>query len=155
MTFAVRRFKMNETRAVAKLIYETVHRVCAADYTPEQLDAWAPPNMDTLRLMASLIKNYTLVATAGGVVVGVISTENDGYINRLFTHYSYQQRGIASALLLKTEQWAGKQGIRTLTLEASYTAIDFYIKKGFRITGTEKKVRNGVDFLNTKMIKDL
>ena len=34
---------------IERLFYETVHTVNAADYSPEQLDAWAPGQIDRPR----------------------------------------------------------------------------------------------------------
>lgn len=35
-----------DAAATAQLLFEAVHESCAADYTPEQLDAWAPAERD-------------------------------------------------------------------------------------------------------------
>ena len=37
----IRPYSPEDCEAMARLFYETVHTVNAADYTPEQLDAWA------------------------------------------------------------------------------------------------------------------
>ena len=36
-----RAYTSKDLAAVVRLFQETVHTVCAADYTPVQLDAWA------------------------------------------------------------------------------------------------------------------
>ena len=38
----IRPYRSAGCPALAELFYETVHTVCAGDYPPEQLDAWAP-----------------------------------------------------------------------------------------------------------------
>lgn len=35
-----------DANAAARLFHDVVHESCAADYTPEQLDAWAPAERD-------------------------------------------------------------------------------------------------------------
>ena len=51
-----RAYTSKDLAAVVRLCQETVHTVCAADYTPVQLDAWAPKELDMknrLRLFSS------------------------------------------------------------------------------------------------------
>ena len=37
----IRPYRSSDCPALAELFYQTVHTVCARDYSPEQLDAWA------------------------------------------------------------------------------------------------------------------
>lgn len=42
----IRPYRSADCPALAELFYETDHTVCARDYTPEQLDAWATGEVD-------------------------------------------------------------------------------------------------------------
>ena len=46
MEIIIRKYKPSDCRRLMELFYDTVHSVNAGDYTAEQLDAWAPKNMD-------------------------------------------------------------------------------------------------------------
>lgn len=48
--------------ALDALFYHTVHTTNAADYTPPQLDAWAPPSALPVRWTEHLKHHYTLLA---------------------------------------------------------------------------------------------
>ncbi len=144
---------LNEAEAIAELIYDTVHNVCCDDYTQRQLEAWAPKKFDIRLLKESLKRTYTCVADDNGKIVGVINIEFDGYINRLFVEKTRLRQGIATALLKKGEEWAKKNGIAVLTLEASLTAIPFYLTNGFEKSGKTRKIKNGVEFFNDRMVK--
>ena len=41
MDLNIRKYDERDTAALAKLFYETVHTVCAGDYTAAQLSCWA------------------------------------------------------------------------------------------------------------------
>lgn len=43
----IREYRPEDCREMAALFYDTVHGVNAADYTKEQLDAWADGKVDT------------------------------------------------------------------------------------------------------------
>ncbi len=149
----IRRMYPGEGKRLAVLLYESVHRLAAGDYSPEELEAWAPEKMDVPRLNRSLMLHVTFVAEELGRPVGFICIERDGYINRLFTHPDFTRRGVATALLERAEVWAGKRGLRRVFLSASKTGRDFYLKNGFSICGVEKTERRGVVFENKIMEK--
>ena len=37
----LREYRASDCPELTRLFYDTVHSVCAGEYTPEQLDAWA------------------------------------------------------------------------------------------------------------------
>ena len=149
----IRRLLDDEYEDVVKLITQTVHSVCADDYTKEELDAWAPSNFDVPKFRQNLFDSLNLVAFEQGKLVGFISLERNGYINRLYTHKDFLHRGIASALFKKAESWAIKNGICELSLDSSKTAEGFYLKMGFTKSGISTLSRNGVVLRNTVMKK--
>ena len=82
--------------------YETVHSVKAADYTEEQLDAWATGNVDLAAWDKSFLEHFTIVAEEPGddgkKIVGFGDIDSRGYLDRLYVQKDYQRRGIASAI---------------------------------------------------------
>ncbi len=42
----IRRYKENEITDLWNLYFNTIHNVNTADYTKEQIDAWAPKDLD-------------------------------------------------------------------------------------------------------------
>lgn len=54
----IRRYRFADIAQVLALFYGTVHTVNAADYTPEQLDAWAPEEADAAAWDASLSAHF-------------------------------------------------------------------------------------------------
>ena len=46
MNIHIRNYASEDCLILARLFYDTVHTVNARDYTPEQLEAWAPAPPD-------------------------------------------------------------------------------------------------------------
>lgn len=46
MSIVIRIYDPEDCQSLARLFYDTVHTVNAADYTPEQLSAWATGEVD-------------------------------------------------------------------------------------------------------------
>lgn len=151
----IRKMNDGEFPIIIRLINETVHSVCVGDYTKKELDAWAPNAFDTARFIKALTPCHNLVCVENSKIVGFISVEKNGFINRLFTHKDYLRRGIATSLLKEAEIWAISRGLKKLTLDSSKTAVDFYLKNGFKKTGISVIEKDGVVFRNTVMKKDL
>ena len=91
----LRPYQPQDLDAILELFYETVHAVNRRDYSPSQLDAWAPKQPDRDRWAQSLAAHYTVVAVAGGTVAGFADLASDGYFDRLFVHKDFQRQGIA------------------------------------------------------------
>lgn len=67
----IRRYEPGDLWQITALFYDTVHAVNAADYAPEQLDAWADGAPDLDRWNGSLLAHHSLVAVEGrDLIVG-------------------------------------------------------------------------------------
>lgn len=58
----IRPYRPSDCGAMAALFYDTVHSVNAADYSPQQLDAWASGQVDLEAWDRSFREHCTLVA---------------------------------------------------------------------------------------------
>ncbi len=151
----IRRMYPTEGKRLAELLYSSVHTLCTYDYSPEELDAWVPRQMDMKKFSASLFRSINWVMAENGKIIGFICIERDGYVNRLFTHPEYVRRGVASALLKNAEDWARKHGIKRIRLAASKTGCGFYKKQGYKPVDIEVVEKKGIVFRNTVMEKTL
>lgn len=153
--FVTRPFTPTDIKHIIQLFYDTVHTVNAQHYTQEQLDAWAPKDIDRAQWLHDLSRNITFVVTQGDIIVGFAQMSNIGYLDKLFVHKDYQRKGIATLLLQILEQQTRKRGIKEITTEASITALPFFKKHGFTIIKKQDKVVRGVSLINYVMKKVL
>jgi len=152
----IRRFQEEDTPAVMRLFFETVHAVNCADYSAEQLDAWAPQpleEMDQRRWSTTLRNNFTFVAELKGDVIGFGELEPNGHIDRFYCHKNFQRQGVGILILRAIEDKAELLQLERLIAEVSITARPFFASKGFReICEQEVEVR-GVTMRNYVMEK--
>lgn len=66
----LREYRASDCPELTRLFYDTVHSVCAGEYTPEQLDAWADGRPDLKAWARSLSAHDTLVAEEEGRILG-------------------------------------------------------------------------------------
>lgn len=151
-------FPQEDTAEIVDLFYATVEKVNRADYSEEEIAAWAPAEEKENILKewgASLLKNQTFVAKIKEQIVGFADIRADGYLDRLYVHKDKQRLGIASVLLIETEKWARKKEITLIWTFSSITARGFFERYGFELIEEENVERKGVLLTRFKMKKML
>lgn len=154
--FAIEKFELSDLNQILKLFHDTVHAINIKDYTQEQIDAWAPEQMDRERWARRLSDHIVYVAKIDDNIVGFGDTTKEGLIDHLYTHKDFQGQGIASAILKKLEKELRARNITQATTKVSITAQSFFEKQGYTtLHSQEKKHRSGVTFRNYVMSKQL
>lgn len=147
----IRRYEPEDLGQITALFYDTVHAVNAADYAPEQLDAWADGAPDLDRWNGSLLAHHSLVAVEGrDLIVGFGDIDGTGYLDRLYVHKDRQGLGIATALCDRLERAVDAP---LLTTHASITARPFFEGRGYRVLREQRVERHGVRMTNYVMEK--
>lgn len=147
----IRRYEPEDLGQITALFYDTVHTVNAADYSPEQLDAWADGALDLDRWNGSLLAHHSLVAVEGrDLIVGFGDIDETGYLDRLYVHKDRQGLGIATALCDRLERAVDAP---VITTHASITARPFFEGRGYRVLREQRVERHGVRMTNYVMEK--
>lgn len=148
----INNYEPSDAGELMRLFYETVHATCAADYAPEQLAAWAPvsnQNIETWSARFEVKKPF--VARMGLHAVGFIELEDDGHIDCLYVHHGFQRQGIATRLLLHAISEARARSLLRLYVEASITALPFFVRHGFSTLRAQEVERGGQRLKNIVM----
>lgn len=142
--------------AAAKLFSDTVHAVNAHDYTPEQLEAWAPRDE---RCLAQIAKKLSGQQTVGlkecGILIGFGSLDDKGDIDMLFVHKDRQKQGVARAIVRELEHLALERDKQAVSTFASVTARPFFERMGYAVEHENVVDRDGVSLVNFLMSKQL
>lgn len=145
----LREYRSTDCRELAKLFYDTVHTVNTADYTEEEVSAWADGNTDLDEWNSSFMAHYTIVAVENDIIIGFGDITEEGYLDRLYVHKDYQGQGVATAICDRLE--AHVHGV--VTTHASITARPFFEKRGYRTARKQQVERKGVRLTNFVMEK--
>lgn len=120
-------------REILDLFYHTVHTVNAQHYNQDQLNAWAPKELNARDWDSRLGNMHTTLAMENGRMIGFGSITREGYLDYLFVHKGRQRQGIAKLLADELESWAVQQGATRLWVHASITAKPFFEKRGYQV----------------------
>lgn len=151
----IRPFRKNDTPALIRLFQETVHTVCRKDYSQEQLNAWAPEQIDEESWISRLAKSFTVVAEHSQQLAGFANLKADGCIDMFYVAAGYQHRGVGNLLFRAIEEEAKKLGLKKLQGDISLTARSFFLSKGFVVEREYSKKVGAVSFPNAIMVKTL
>lgn len=150
----LRQYRPSDCNEIIELFRTTVHAINAKDYTTEQLDAWAPRNIDTDQWNRSFLEHYTIVALnededEDRSIVGFGDMAANGYLDRLYVHATHQGEGIATAICDELERRCN--GI--ITVHASISAKPFFEHRGYMTVRAQKVIRRDVALPNYVMEK--
>lgn len=146
----IRKYKQQDCKLLANLFYNTVHTVNAADYTKEQLNAWASGTVDLEMWGKSFDEHYTVVAVENGIIAGFGDMDETGYLDRLYVHKDFQRRGIAAAICRELETAVNSE---EFVAHASITAKPFFEKTGYTAVKEQQVKRRGIRLTNYVMKK--
>lgn len=151
----IRYYEAGDAPEIVRLFFETVRSVNRADYSDEQLEAWAPGVPDPEEWHARMAGRRTLVAEEGGEVVGFAELEYDGRLDMLYVRKDAVGRGVGRRLYEAVEREARGQGLGWIFTEASITARPFFEQQGFRVVREQMVSRRGVSMANFVMEREL
>jgi putative acetyltransferase len=151
----IRTYEISDAQELMQLFYDTVHEVNIQDYTPEQVNAWAPANMNIEAWTKGFENRFVYVVEAQDTIAGFGELEADGHIARFFCHKNFQRQGVGTQILEQIELKAKSLGLRRLFTEASLTARPFFKSKGFVVLCQEEVERRGQRLPRFQMEKAL
>lgn len=151
----IRRYRPGDEAAMFNVFYSSVHQIAAADYTQEQIDAWAPHDYDPKVWTIRMQTIDPFVAEYHGEIVGYADLQSSGYIDHFFVSGKQTRKGIGSLLMMRIHDEAEALGITALTADVSETAEAFFIHHGFHIVERKHSVSRGVIFQNALMRKEM
>ena len=146
----------HDSREAARLFCETVHAINTRDYTPAQVDAWAPDDDAFIDAMADKLASQRGVGIRErGVLIGFGTLDEHGNIDMLYTHRDRQGQGVASRILLELESMAVASGNALICADVSLTARPFFAHRGYAVVRRQTVMRRGVGLVNFRMDKRL
>ena len=77
----IRRYRPGEEAEIWRLYFDTTHQIVACEYTAEQIERWAPADVDIEAWSRKLARTRPFVAVAENAIVGFAELEPDGHID--------------------------------------------------------------------------
>ncbi|MBM5783142.1 MAG: GNAT family N-acetyltransferase [Pelagibacterales bacterium] len=152
----IRKYRPQDARELANIYYHTIHNINIADYSEEQINAWAPEScLELDGWERKWEKLSPIVATIGDQIVGFAEFEDNGHIDCFYVHHQFQGKAVGSALIKEIFNQALRKNLSKIFAEVSITAKSFFLKNGFEVAKEQFVKIRGVELRNFVMEKIL
>ena len=151
----LRPFLAADTPVLAAIFVASIQELTGDDYSESQQEAWASAADDEEAFGRKLAGELTLIATLQNSPVGFASLRGADHIDMLYVHPGAAGQGVGSMLTDALERLAGGRGAKSLTVDASDNAQEFFAKRGYVAKQRNTVTVNGEWLANTTMQKML
>ena len=155
--FRVRPATPADAEAVCAVHVASIRRLCARDYTAEQIEVWAGGKHPD-RYVRAMAEGETFFVAEGleatPTVIGFSSVLGDE-VRAVYVHPDHVGVGVGRALLAAVEEHARDGGVEVLRLNSTTTAREFYTAHGYQNDGESIFDMLGVGLPCVKMSKRL
>jgi putative acetyltransferase len=152
---ALRPYLGEDTPVLAAIFAASIEGLTGDDYNEAQQQAWASAADDEEQFGQRLASQLTLIATLQNSPVGFASLKGADHIDMLYVHPGAVGQGVAAMLCEALEKLAGGRGAKSLTVDASDNATEFFAKRGYVAKQRNTVTVNGEWLANTTMQKTL
>src|SRR6202051_284986 len=126
---ALRPFLAEDTPVLAAIFAASIEELTGEDYNQAQQEAWISAADDEEQFGKRLASELTLIATLQNSPVGFAALKGADHIDMLYVHPGASGQGVASILCDALEKLAGARGARSLNVDASDNAVEFFEKR--------------------------
>jgi putative acetyltransferase len=152
----IKNYEEKDAIHLVYIYFNTIHKINAKDYSPDQVNAWAPiTSLETGAWIKKWQKTPPIVAMIKEEIVGFAEFEDNGHIDCFYCHHEFQGVGVGTVLINAIENKARKNNIPKIFAEVSLTAKPFFEAKGFNIVKKQIVNLRGVALTNFVMEKIL
>ena len=151
----IRPFRPGDERALHAIFRSAIHDVASRDYSPEQVNAWAPAEIDWDGWGSRMRKLQPWVVEETGLLLGYADLQVDGLIDHFFVSSACQRRGVGRLLMERIHACAAERRLDHLFSHVSLTAQPFFARFGFEIVERQTVVIRSVELQNALMQKAL
>lgn len=150
-----RRFRNGDEVALLRVFLSSVHMIASNYYTHEQIQAWAPPDIDPQQWGLHIKGLRPFIVEVNGKIAGYADIQLNGYIDHFFVSGTSSGQGVGTLLMNCIHKEAIQLGIHELTSNVSKSAELFFKQHGFYVVERRFPVCRGVRLQNAIMRKTL
>lgn len=154
-TPALRPYLPADAPLLAEIFRASIEELTAEDYSTAQQEAWMAAADDEAAFGQRLAAMLTLVLTLDGAPVAFAAMQDNKKIDMLYVSPQKAGQGFGGHLVDALERLAAARGAKTISVNASDTALEFFVKRGYVQMQRNSVPRHGEWLANTTLEKPL
>ena len=149
----LRQITIKDQLELKKVYFDSIQSLDEKIYSQEQKRAWSSQAWDNPNFDKSITKGRGWLLSEKGIIIAFATRFPNNRIALFYCKGQFQRKGCGTKLLNKLEDEAKKEGIDSLTTEASLISYKLFLKSEWEIIRKEKVTINNIFFERYKMIK--
>jgi len=151
----LRQIVIKDQLELKKVYFDAIQSLNEKIYSQEQKRAWSSQAWDNPNFDKSITQGKGWLLSDNGIIVAFATRYPNNRIALFYCKGKFQRKGIGSTLLHKLEDEAKKEGLDSLTTEASLISYGLFLKNQWEIIRKEKVIINNIFFERYKMSKSM
>ena len=149
----LRQITIKDQLELKKVYFDSIQSLDEKIYNLEQKRAWSSQAWDNPNFDKLITKGKGWLLSEKGIVVAFATRYPNTKIALFYCKGKFQRKGCGSKLLYKLEDEAKKEGLVSLSTEASLISYKLFLKNEWKIIRKEKVTINNIFFERYKMVK--
>ena len=149
----LRQITIKDQLELKKVYFDSIQSLDEKIYSQEQKRAWSSLAWNNSNFDKSITKGKGWLLSKKGIIIAFAIRYPSDRIALFYCKGEFQRKGCGSKLLQKLEDDAKKEGLNSLSTEASLISYKLFLKNEWKIIRKEKVIINNIFFERYKMIK--
>jgi GNAT superfamily N-acetyltransferase len=151
----LRQITIKDQLELKKVYFESIQSIDEKIYSKKQKSAWCSQAWDNPNFEKSITQGKGWIFSENGIIIAFATRYPFNRISLFYCRGKFQRKGYGSKLINKIENEAKKEGLNTLSTEASLISYKLFLKNEWEIIRKEKVIINNIFFERYKMIKTI
>jgi len=149
----LRQITIKDQMELKKVYFDSIQSLDEKIYSQEQKRAWSSQAWNNSNFDKSITKGKGWLIIKQGIIIAFATRYPTDRIALFYCKGKFQRKGYGSKLLQKLEDEAKKEGLDSLSTEASLISYKLFLKNDWEIIRKEKVIINNIFFERYKMTK--
>ena len=149
----LRQITIKDQLELKKVYFDSIQSLDEKIYSKNQKRAWSSQAWNNPNFDKEITKGKGWLLSEKDTIIAFATRYPNNRISLFYCKGKFQRKGYGSKLLNKLENEAIKEGLDSLSTEASLISYKLFLKKEWEIIRKEKVIINNIFFERYKMIK--
>ena len=151
----LRQITIKDQHELKKVYFDSIQSLDEKIYNQEQKRAWSSQAWDNPNFEKSITQGKGWLLSEQGIIIAFATRYPNNRIALFYCKGEFQRKGYGTKLLHKLEDEAKKEGLDSLSTEASLISYELFLKNEWEIIRKEKVIINNIFFERYKMTKTI
>ena len=149
----LRQITIKDQLELKKVYFDSIQSLDEKIYSQEQKRAWSSQAWNNPNFDKSITRGKGWLLSYQDIIIAFATRHPSDRIALFYCKGKFQRKGYGSKLLHKIEDEAKKEGLNSLSTEASLISFGLFLKNEWKLVRKEKVIINNIFFERYKMTK--